>query len=421
MRIWLITVGEPLPTDPGGQRLLRTGILADLLAREGHEVVWWTSTFDHTHKRQRADTTQRLDLPPRGRLILLRGRDYRRNVSFRRVLNHRDVARAFRLLAEEEPVPDILLCSLPTLELGVEATAYGRRRGVPVIVDVRDFWPDAILDLVPRWLRPIVRWTLAPMFRDARAACASATAVCGVTEAAVDWGAARAGRPRSPRDRSFHLGYSAAPPPEAALREAEAFWDARNVRTGDGEFRVAFFGALSRQFDLDTVLTAVRRLGGQGRRFRVLLCGEGDRRASYERSSGDLRDLVVFPGWITAPQIWVLMRRCSIGLAPYVNTANFQGHIPNKVIEYLSAGLPILSSLEGACARLLSQEGCGVSFGCGDAGSLVSALDELLRDPPRLRPMADRAAALYEARFRADQVYGDMVRYLVDVAGGAGR
>ena len=43
MRIWLITVGEPLPTD-GAERLLRAGILADMLSAKGHDVVFWTST-----------------------------------------------------------------------------------------------------------------------------------------------------------------------------------------------------------------------------------------------------------------------------------------------------------------------------------------------------------------------------------------
>ncbi|GAI08595.1 unnamed protein product, partial [marine sediment metagenome] len=52
MRIWLITIGEPLPSDNNNDRLYRTGILAKLLIQRGHEVVWWTSTFDHVRKIQ---------------------------------------------------------------------------------------------------------------------------------------------------------------------------------------------------------------------------------------------------------------------------------------------------------------------------------------------------------------------------------
>jgi hypothetical protein len=55
MRVWLITVGEPLPLDGPGERMLRTGILAAFLAARGHEVVWWSSSFDHVRKRQRSD------------------------------------------------------------------------------------------------------------------------------------------------------------------------------------------------------------------------------------------------------------------------------------------------------------------------------------------------------------------------------
>ena len=38
MRIWLATVGEPLPVDAGRQRLLRTGQFAQWLAAHGHEI-----------------------------------------------------------------------------------------------------------------------------------------------------------------------------------------------------------------------------------------------------------------------------------------------------------------------------------------------------------------------------------------------
>src|SRR6188474_514837 len=81
MNIWLVTVGEPLPMDgKGTDRLYRAGILATLLARHGHRVTWWTSTFDHVRKAQRfpTDTSHRLDNGVE--LKLLHGCGYSRNV-----------------------------------------------------------------------------------------------------------------------------------------------------------------------------------------------------------------------------------------------------------------------------------------------------------------------------------------------------
>jgi len=59
MKIWLVTIGEPVPVHEGVRdRLCRTGYFAHLLANHGHNVVWWTSTFDHFRKKHlfEADT-----------------------------------------------------------------------------------------------------------------------------------------------------------------------------------------------------------------------------------------------------------------------------------------------------------------------------------------------------------------------------
>ena len=49
MKIWIVTIGEPLPIEKN-KRLHRSGILMTYLQRAGHEVVWWTSTFEHVSK-----------------------------------------------------------------------------------------------------------------------------------------------------------------------------------------------------------------------------------------------------------------------------------------------------------------------------------------------------------------------------------
>lgn len=116
MRIWLVTIGEPLPCDGnGGERLYRAGILSAMLAQRGHEVVWWTSTFDHARKQQRFPTDATLRLESGVLLKLLHGCGYTRNVSLRRLIDHAILARKFTRQAEGMPSPDVVLCSLPPL------------------------------------------------------------------------------------------------------------------------------------------------------------------------------------------------------------------------------------------------------------------------------------------------------------------
>ena len=61
MRVWLVQWSESTPhDDDGDRRLLRMGILADILQSQGHQVVWWTSAHDHVRKKKRYQQSTRV-------------------------------------------------------------------------------------------------------------------------------------------------------------------------------------------------------------------------------------------------------------------------------------------------------------------------------------------------------------------------
>jgi len=107
-----------------------------------------------------------------------------------------------------------------------------------------------------------------------------------------------------------------------------------------------------------------------------------------------------------------LMRMSSVGLAPYRSSKDFMASIPNKSIEYLSAGLPILSSLKGTLKELLSTNDCGITYENGDAEDLVSILVNLYDHPELIRKMSENAYALYKEKFIAEKVYNNMISHL---------
>lgn len=100
MRIWLITIGEPLPIDSSNERLYGTGVLANLLIEKGHEIIWWTSTFDHIRKRQRFNMNSSIDINNYFKIKLLHSVTYKKNVSINRIINHYMIARKFSKLAK---------------------------------------------------------------------------------------------------------------------------------------------------------------------------------------------------------------------------------------------------------------------------------------------------------------------------------
>lgn len=414
MRTWLITLGEPLPLPGHHNRPHRTGLLARSLQTRDHEVIWWTSTFDHASKRQLADRDTDVKVGANFRLKLLRSPGYPRNVSLRRLHDHRVMGRRFTEMTLSEAPPDVILCSFPALELAAAATAYGRERGVPVVLDIRDLWPDAMVRLAPRWGRWAARLMLEPLYRLARSCCAHATAIAGITPEFVDWGLRMARRTATRYDRAFTFGYSAVRPPEDALDEATRLWAERGITKKSNEFIACFFGAFGRQFELETVIEAARSLAME-RGFRFVLCGSGDRLSHYRELARDLPN-VVFPGWVGEAEIWTLLRIASAGLAPYYSTPDFTASIPNKPAEYMSAGLPVVSSLAGSLEVLLQANDCGVTYANGDVQGLVGALRALRADEGYHERLSKNALRLYSERFVADAVYGEMAEYLEEVA-----
>ncbi len=423
MRVWLVTIGEPVPVQDRTQdRLHRTGYLADFLGRSGHDVTWWTSAFDHFRKEHLYDQDTVVQLAEHVRIRLLRGCGYKNNLSLARIRDHRQVAGKFAKLARREAVrPDVMLASLPTIELCAEAVRFGREHGVPVVLDMRDMWPDVLVDSVPGPARPIARLGLHSMFRDAHEACAGATAITGITEAFVEWGLRRGGRQRSRMDRSFPMGYVSRPPAPDRIREAERIWDERGI-TASGAMPVAcFIGTLGRQADIETVIKAARRLRERGRSLQFVLCGTGDRLEYYRKMAVNDPN-VLFPGWIDAAGIHVLMRRSMVGIDPLPTRYDFLSTINNKAIEYMSAGLPVVSSPNrGVLCDLLLREECGLVYADRDPEGLASLLSGLLDDPEAHRRMARNSARVFREMFTAEKVYADMTEYLQEIGNCCGR
>lgn len=415
MRIWLVTIGEPVPVGAGRHdRLLRTGYLATVLATRGHEVTWWTSTFNHFKKEHLYAASTTVTLSPNLRVRLLKARGYRHNTSVFRLLDHLTLARSLEREIGTEPVPDVILASLPTVEMALVCVKYGRTRGVPVVVDMRDMWPDLFVAHAPPSLRPAVRLALAPLFRQARLACAEATALTGITDEFLAWGLRHGRRSRSPLDRVFPFGYITEQPEAEALRAAGTFWDAHGVGI-DGRLAACFIGTMSASLDLEDIVRAAAILDRERCNVRFILCGVGDRFVAHKRMAAGLSN-VLFTGWVDYPRIYSLMRRAHVGLDPLPLRFDFLATINNKAIEYLSAGLPVVSSPDsGVLASLLSEHRCGLSYPHGDSEALAGILRDLAGQRDRLNRMGEDARRLFDASFRGDRVYADFAGYLEDI------
>jgi len=406
MRIWLLKDGEPIPGVEPGTRPWRVAMLGMALADAGHEVLWWASTLNYVTRKFWFDRPTMHTIQPGFDVNLLHGPGYANTKSLARLIHQRSIARQFREQASLRPLPDLIFVCLPTLELVEQAVQLGRQHAIPVIVDVRDLWPDHYLTMVPGPLRPLLRVALHSEFRRASVGLARATGITSITDTFLQWGLAKAGRARGPDDGVFPMGFSA----------AHALAPHERPDTGDAVMPVVYAGTLGASiYNFDTVIEAARRLAAAQRTdVQFVITGSGGQEERI-RALADGLPNVRFTGWIAHSEVHRLLGHGVVGLACYHNGATIHGTMPNKMFEYMAAGVPLLSSVRGEMETFLAAERIGLTYESADCDELLAHIQWFVEHPAERRAMGLRARQIFLERFDASQVFPALVRHLEGV------
>lgn len=415
MRVWIIKTGEPVPylPDESGDRLFRAGLMAQTLQARGHEVVWWNAQFHHQLKTMR-DVTPSVPLRPRAdgpEMIFLPSRGYTSHLSPRRFLDHRDVRRAFSALAPTQPRPDVILCAWPTIDLAFAAVQFGRAQGIPVILDIRDLWPDIFYERITAKTGFPLKGYFIPWERMGRKAMQGANGVISITQGMLEWGQNRFARARNPADRVFYQSQSAAP-----VAEDMAFWTGKGINLDTPKTRLVWAGTLISDLDIQTLLDAIEALPeSAAQELEFVFCGSGDLSPRIEEMASRLPH-VIFGGWASQGALTALYARSHIGMMCYLDRFDFQLSIPNKVADFTRSNLRILTNLRGEMQRVLGPDDLLIPYPTGDVDALRLKLEEIAANPAIYRTPAPKARALFDRLFDAGTVMPEFAEYLEQIA-----
>jgi glycosyltransferase involved in cell wall biosynthesis len=406
-----------------GKSLMRTGLLAEELTSRGHDVLWWGTNFYHLQKEMLSPGEEDRHCGERLTVRLLQALPYKKNLSYRRYLHHKHLARRFVHAAANEKPPHVIMSSLPVHNLTYEAVRYGKSRGVPVIVDVRDLWPDVFVDAMPVALKPAGRFFLRGDFKQTAFALKHARAIVSTCPSYMQWALHRAGREKSSEDRIFHLGAL----PMADLPASEQVARAKFPWFKELEDRLVFgfIGTFGQSYDLGLVVEAARVLHQKNNsHIHFLLGGEGEFYAQVKKLAEGLPN-VTFTGWLDRDGSAALLMRAHVGLIPYIKRAPSalpnKITLPNKIAQYMSAGLPILSSLTGDFPALLAEHPVGLNYQGGCVEDFLDAVETLAGQPTLLRQMATEARRVFWEQFNSKVIYQEFANLLENLAVTKGR
>jgi glycosyltransferase involved in cell wall biosynthesis len=97
------------------------------------------------------------------------------------------------------------------------------------------------------------------------------------------------------------------------------------------------------------------------------------------------------------------------------NDPLFEITIPSKLYEYMAAGKPLLCSVAGEAAALVSATGCGLAVAPSNGAGLAQGVRTLLRNHQAARAMGEAGAQAARELFSRDTLmagYAELLREL---------
>lgn len=337
---------------------VRTEKICRALSRHGHQVV---ITGRGTKGRPRIE---RLAEGTVARLPTLGGR-IGRMLSFPAFFNPFWIAH-LRTLVRRHAIELIMVRDLPLAPTALHAS----RGRLPVILDMAENYPAMIADIWadgrahwldvlvrnPRLVAAVERYTL-------RRVAHTLTVIEESSERLAGLGVLR-GRATV---------VSNTPSKERILPLAP--------RAAGDPLRIVYLGLMEKHRGIADLLVAARSLASAGLPFRLDLVGDGRDSELFRRYAAELglsAEHIVWHGRLQHAEAIDVVSRAHVGVVPHQATAAWHSTIPNKLFDYMAAGLSVVTSDAAPAARVIRETGAGLVYRSGDGAHLAESLRRFL-------------------------------------------
>jgi glycosyltransferase involved in cell wall biosynthesis len=141
-----------------------------------------------------------------------------------------------------------------------------------------------------------------------------------------------------------------------------------------------YLGLLEAPRGLAVLIDAVARVRQAGVAARLTILGDGRERGNFEQRSRSLgldADTVRFLGRVPYSDAVRMLQGADVGVVPHKANESWNTTIPNKLFDYMSAGLAVLTSSAKPAARVVRDSGAGLVFDDESASDCATAIQNL--------------------------------------------
>jgi len=404
-RLWLINQFANTPELPGHTRQFE---VAAGLVGYGWQLEVFASDFNLTQRKYRRLRFPRLwstERPAGIRWTWLWVSPYRHN-NWKRQLNMLSFCLHLTLRLGPAAIlgrfigraPHVILASSPQLPAAFTCLWIARLTGIPFVLEVRDLWPQVLIDQGGKSpISPMVRllaWMERLLYRHA-------STVVVLAKGAEPFVRERGARQTAwlPNGPDLELFSPRPMPPDGPV------------------FTVLYAGAHGDANALENVIAAARCLEQQQQPVRFRFVGDGPEKQTLMHLAVDLQ-CVSFEDPVPKAQIPELMAQADAILLSLKDVPLFRyGVSPNKLYDAYALGRPVITTVAGAINAEVEEYRLGVTAAPGDPLALSLAIIHLINMSRSEREkMAERAMLLSRKVYSRQKVILEYSRLLAEVA-----
>lgn len=288
----------------------------------------------------------------------------------RRILGHLSFTALSLMLAPLAGHQDIVFVESPPLFHGVSGALIARLLRARFVFNISDLWLESAIDMgIVRHqaLIGLTRLMQNWIYRQADAITAVTRGIVARLEA-------------DPAVRCpVHLltnGVDA-----AIFAHTESGRTTVRAEIGLGETFVALYaGTHGLAHGLDSILDAAKLLRERDD-IRIVLAGDGAERARlFARARAESIENVIFLPNQPKERMPALLSAADACLVPLRDLPIFRGALPSKMFEAMSIGCPLILSVVGEAAELVTAAECGIVVPPEDASAIAKAITQLADD-----------------------------------------
>ncbi len=411
MYVWIFQTGEPLHID-SGSRPMRAISLANKLINKGHKVLIISSDFFHQEKVKRTSKFSQIKISKNLNIDLIPSPGYYKNFGLRRLLDHFLLGINLKkyLFHKNDDLPDLAFIGYPPIETSFVLTSWLKKRKVNMILDVKDDWPKTFLKIFPKLLRPLARLFLYPYFYFAKYSMRNASVISSISPSFLEWVQNFSKREifnKNGIKRDFVAHLVREPLRKNNIPEKKIN-NIKGYMHFEKEKYFCFVGSISLSFNFHLVRDAADIIFSKNKNLKIIIAGGGDKFADIKKLFKNSPNVILL-GPINGFEAEYLIKSSIGTIAPYHNLEHFQKSIPNKIIESLEYGKPIISTLSGEVESLINKNEIGFSF-CNEPRLFANACLEMSSNKELVEIFQKNCVSLFNKKLAYDKVYEKILR-----------